>query len=59
MPRITQLKTIDGHVWARIDHDPDDGAVHLFTDEELRYLQHQERKALWNELMDVINRYKE
>lgn len=36
MPRVTELKMIDGALWARVDVDLDEGAVVLWTDEEAR-----------------------
>lgn len=37
MPRIAELKWMDGAVWARVDVTPDkDGSVSLWTDAEER-----------------------
>ena len=38
MPRIMQIKEIDGELWARvdIDTDADVSPIHLWTDQEAR-----------------------
>lgn len=61
MPRITHLKTFDGALWAKLemDHNVDHGAIHIFTDKEIRELRDKERKDVWREIEEVVNRYSE
>ena len=61
MPKITYLKEIDGALWARLelDHPTKDGAVHIFTDKEIRELKDQERQAVREEIENAIDRWKD
>ena len=59
MPKITHLKEFEGGLWARLELDnaTSEGAVHIFTDKEIRDLKAAERKAVWDELNAVVERY--
>lgn len=55
MPKIAQLKTIDGALWARLEIDmrPEEGPVHVFTDAEIADLKARERKQVWAEIQEA------
>lgn len=55
MPRITHLKEFEGGLWARLelDHPTSEGAVHIFTDKEIRELKDNERKRVWREIREA------
>lgn len=59
MPRITYLKEIDGALWARLELDmsTDHGAVHIFTDKEIKKLKDDERMAVRYEIENALNRW--
>lgn len=59
MPKITHLKEFEGALWARLELDVSvsEGAVHVFTDKEIRELKDQERKDVWDEIQEAINRH--
>jgi len=50
MPRIAELKEIDGALWARLDLDlKDGGSVSLFTEAEVQGVRADERKGcVWS-----------
>jgi hypothetical protein len=41
MPRLCQLKEIDGALWARLDIDYDGGSVSLYTPIEIKQMKDQ------------------
>lgn len=45
MPRIAELREIDGAVWARIDTTLGGNSVSLLTDAEVQAIRDDERKA--------------
>lgn len=48
MPKIAELKEIDGALWARIDTTLGGNSVSLFTEAEVRAVREDERKAcIW------------
>jgi len=59
MPKITYLKEIDGALWARLELDmsTSDGAVHVFTDKEIRELKDRERQAVRAEIEASLDRW--
>lgn len=59
MPKVTYLKEIDGALWARLelDHATSDGAVHIFTDKEIRELKDRERQLVKDEIDSALNRW--
>lgn len=61
MPKVTYLKEFEGALWARLELDqaPSDGAVHVFTDAELRGLKDTERQAVRREIENALDRWSE
>lgn len=60
MPKITYLKEFEGGLWARLMLDnPTTETVHIFTDSEIRELKDKERKAMWAEISQVVNRWED
>lgn len=59
MPKITYLKEFEGAVWARLELDlaSKDMPVHVLTNDEIKQIRANERKAVWEELNRVVNRY--
>lgn len=48
MPRIAELREIDGALWARVETDLGGDSVSLFTAAELRGIREDERKGcIW------------
>ncbi len=48
MPKIAELREIDGATWARIDMTLGGDSVSLFTEAEVRAVRDDERKAcIW------------
>lgn len=44
MPRVAEIKELDGGVWARVEMNPDEGAVSLFLPSEVEALKKEERE---------------
>ena len=57
MPKITYLKEIDGALWARLELDMSmsEGAVHVFTEAEIRKLKADVRKDVWQTIKDACD----
>ena len=56
MPRIAELKEIDGQLWARMEMDRDEGAVTLWTNEEIKDFKHV---CIRDFLIDLFNQWKD
>ena len=46
MPRISELREIDGAVWAKLDIDWDGGPVSFYTELEIKQIKEAERKDI-------------
>lgn len=56
MPRIAQLKTIDGAIWCKLEFDEhvqDHGVVTLFTNGELKQYKEDVRKEIIRQIREM------
>lgn len=55
MPKILELKTIQGELWARIGAIDGEGAVLLLTESEVSEIKRRERYRMIQILQDVAS----
>lgn len=53
MPRIMEMKEIDGAMWARLDLTKEQSPVHLYTDAEVVALREAERNDALEEAAEA------
>lgn len=59
MPRIVELKEIDGDLWVRIERsDKDEGSIAIYTDDELAKMERDVR-LMCAEIADEADRQDE
>lgn len=56
MPRIAELKEIDGHIWAKLEMNLEEGQVTLWTNEEIRDFKHA---CVRDFLIDLFQQWKD